>query len=182
MHHSKWKRRQATTLILNPRSITTDSLLENRLLQHLPILRHNLLTRDHNNQNPTNLSTPIYPLVVRSPLHHKLPRPHSLLLPTIQPQHNFSRHNRRVITAQSPMHRSSTTRRNIGGAKQYARGWTAREGVGEVRGHIFVGDRDGEAGMEAREGTAVGTEGLEGGYLRVGVEDGGAVCVVAGHD
>ena len=36
--------------------------------------------------------------------------------------------------------------------------------------------------MEAREGTAVRTEGLEGGNLGVGVEDGGAVCGVASHD
>ena len=120
--------------------------------------------------------------MVRPPLHRKLPRPHSLLLPTIQPQHNFSRHNRRVITAQRPMHRGPAARGNVSGAEQDARGRTAREGVGEIRGHVLVGDRDGEAGVEAREGTAVGTEGLEGGYLRVGVENGSAVCGVACHD
>ncbi len=120
--------------------------------------------------------------MVRPPLHHKLPRPHSLLLPTIQPQHNFSRHNRSIITAQGPVHRGSAAGRNVGGAKHDAGGRTAREGVGEVGGHVLVRDGDGEAGVEAREGTAVGTEGLEGGYLGVGVEDGGAVCGVAGHD
>lgn len=174
--------RQAMTLITHPRSKTPDSLLKNRLLQHLPLLRHNLLTPNHNNQNPTNFSTPINPLMIRPPLHHKFPRPHSLLLPPIQPQHYLSHHNRRIITAQSPMHRRSATRRNIGGAEQDAGRRTAREGVGEVGGHGFVGDGDGEAGVEAREGTAVGAEGLEGGNLGVGVEDGGAVCGVAGHD
>ena len=120
--------------------------------------------------------------MVRPPLYHKFPRSHSLLLPTVQPQHNFSRHNRRVITAQGPVHRGSATRRNVRGTEQDARGRTARKGVGQIRGHVLVRDRDGEAGVEAREGTAMGTEGLEGGYLGVGVEDGGAVCGVAGHD
>ena len=174
--------RRATTFIVHPGSTNTDSLLENRLLQHLPILRHNLLTSDHNNHNPTSFSTPIDPFMVRTPLHHKLPRSYSLLLPTIQPQHNFSRHNCRVITAQGPVHRGSATRRNVCGAEQDARGRTARKGVGQIRGHVLVRDGDGEAGVEAREGTAMGTERLKGFYLRVGVEDGGAVCGVAGHD
>ncbi len=80
------------------------------------------------------------------------------------------------------MHRGSAAGRNVGGAEHDAGGRTAREGVREVGRHGVVGDGDGEAGVEAREGTAVGTEGLKGGYLGVGVEDGGAVCGVAGHD
>ena len=80
------------------------------------------------------------------------------------------------------MHRGSAAGGNIGSAENDARGRTAREGVGEVWGHVLVGDGDGEAGVEAREGTAMGTEGLEGSYLGVGVEDGGAVCGMAGHD
>ena len=69
------------------------------------------------------------------------------------------------------MHRGSTAGWDISGAEQDAGGRTAREGVGEVGGHGGVGDGDGEAGVEAREGTAVGTEGLEGGDLGVGMEN-----------
>lgn len=80
------------------------------------------------------------------------------------------------------MHRGSTPGWDVCGAEHDAGGRAAREGVGQIGGHGGVGDGDGEAGVEAREGTAVRTKGLEGGYLCVGVEDGGAVCGVAGHD
>ena len=120
--------------------------------------------------------------MVRPSLHHELARPYRLLISTIQPQHNLSRHNRRVITAQRPMHRGFATGRDVGGAEQDAGGWTAREGVGEVGGPGGVGNGDGETGMEAREGTALGAEGLEGEDLGVGVEDGSAVRGVAGYD
>ena len=128
---------------------TTTSFLENRLLQNLPLLGHNLLTRNHNNQNTTNLLTPINPLMVCPPLHHKLSRPHSLLFATIQSQNNLPGHNGRVIAAQGPMHRRSTTRWDVGGAEHDAGGWAAREGLGEVGGHAGIGDGDGEAGVEA---------------------------------
>lgn len=70
----------------------------------------------------------------------------------------------------------------VRGAEHYPVRRVSRDPVGKEGGQVLVGDGDGEAGVEAREGAGLRAEGGELVDLLVGYEDGGAVACVAGDD
>jgi hypothetical protein len=156
-------------------------LLKNRLLQHGAIAQHNLLTRNHHDDDATDVGRPIDPLVIGAAADEEVARPHRLLLAAVQAQHDLARDDGDVVQAQRPVHGRAPAGRDVGGAEQDAAGWAAGQRLREVGRQRRVGHGHREARVEPRERAAVRPERREGRHRPVRSKDRRTVVGVARH-